>query len=188
MNEYYSYTFEESEDTGCSYTFFSHISKRLYSVVFDPFLYQDLLTDFSSLLQNGCALGFYDKLIDDNHRLKFDNAVATTIVKVLGEHLEKIGKEGVLIYHCDTEDGRQKCRHLLFNKWYHKMNSDGNLIKEAVEVVIPFEDGEKEYYLGYITHKENPNIESIKQEFEAFAYFMPSLHSVKNPPADKNGE
>ena len=180
MDMYYSYTVESLEDSGCLYTFYSPVNKRLYSVSYDTYTYQELLIAFPFLLQNGCALAFYDVPTEKNFKIKSDKLVSPTIAQTMRDYLAERGNDCVLIYHCDMKDGRQKARHVLFERWFRKGNGDGTLIKEGVEVEVFVDNETRVYYLGYITPKTNPNIESIKQEFDAFSYYMPSFVNSKN--------
>src|ERR1700748_1607544 len=132
---FYSYRLENPDDPkGESYTFYSPENKRLYSVDFDIDLYAESLTNYPILSANSYALAFAHIETQPNYRPTHDVMVRHTIIQIIKEFITAKGNECILIYHCDVNDRRQKCRHHLFNKWHvdHKMNE--MFIKEAVEV------------------------------------------------------
>ena len=177
--DYYSYTIEDAEES-CNYTFHSEVVEKLYSVDFDAYMYRDLLEHYPSLLSKGYALSFYShSLANPPVKKKYDGMVSSTIIHIIKDYFQSQGPEVVLLYHCDHSDNRQECRHILFEKWYQK-GFLPELTKEGIEVEVPLEMEKKKYYLGYLTNRTNPNLESIKQEFGAFSYNMVSYGDNKN--------
>jgi hypothetical protein len=177
--DFYAYTIENTEDSEKLYTFYSPRNKRIYAVSFDTYLYQDFLEDFPCLLSKGCSLGFYNIPTEKPFRQKHDPLASSTIQCIIQDYLQSQGNECVLLYHCDTQDNRQYCRHLLFDRWY-RAGAFSSFIKEAAEATIPVGDEKKKYYIGYITARDNPNLENIKLEFDEFSYYMISLDNFKD--------
>ena len=175
--DYYSYTIEDTDES-CSYVFHSEAIQKLYAVDFDAYMYSDLLEHYPYLLSKGYALSFYShSLITPPQKHKHDIVVSSTIIHIIQEYFTTRGNETVLLYHCDHSDDRQECRHRLFEKWY-RQGVLPDLTKEGVEVEVPIENEVKKYYLGYLTHRQNPHLESIKQEFGAFSYNMVSYKDM----------
>jgi hypothetical protein len=70
----------------------------------------------------------------------------------------------VLLFHCDTTDARQACRHKLFLKWYERQElAHLEMVSLEVDMTV------KKYYIGYVSKKNNPNLPQLQEEFETLA-------------------
>lgn len=186
MAELYSYRIDDLEDIGIIYTFYSPVNRRIYKVSFDTYVYQEYLSEYPMLLAKGYSLSFYNTPTDIGFRRKDDEVVVNTIVAIIQSFLEKKGEECVLLYHCDTSDGRQQSRHFVFGDWYSKYNLKASLTKEGLEVELPSKDGTKMYYIGYLTPTTNPSLQNIHQEFSDFSISMISFEAFKNRPPESS--
>ena len=90
-----------------------------------------------------------------------------------------MGNESVLLFHCDTSDHLQRCRHILFNKWYKNCPIKDQFIKEALEIEIALQPPVM-HYIGYITMINNPELTKLQEEFNSFSMHM--IGSKINPP------
>lgn len=177
MSHFYSYQREEIDLFSFSYTFITG-RNVIYSVSIDSSEYQDLLDDYPTLLKNGFGFGFYHGPESNIEKSKYDGKIATTICKIIEDHFKLCGINSVLLYFCDTSDSRQKCRHVLFERWYKNCDHKDALVKEGVEVEMPDGENTRMYYLGYIANSKNEHIDEVKEEFERF-----SIQIIQN--ADK---
>ena len=167
---YYSYIKEEDNDV--EYTFYSALNDIIYNVTFSIDDYSSYWDNFSTLLQNGYSFGFRSKKFSSRKRVQ-DDLVFATIYKIMSDFMENVGKETVLLYHCDTSDNRQSYRNKLFNNW-EKLVTDTQFYKHSIEAEIqkPGHSTTANYYFGFITFLDNPQLDTLKQEFESFSYYI----------------
>ena len=158
---YYSYLQEEQPDFTQVYTFSTR--QFAYTVYFDPSEYSNILHDYPFLLDKSYAFGFFNLRYNYERRVP-DEKISTTIIKIAEDFIKWAGIETVLLFHCDTSDERQACRHKLFLKWYERGEVD-HLEMVSLEVDMEI----KKYYIGYITRKDNPNLPQLQEEFETLA-------------------
>ncbi|PWK79957.1 hypothetical protein LX99_00418 [Mucilaginibacter oryzae] len=167
MNSYYSFLKEQDED-GSLFYWFATGDNFVYSVYFKTDEYSQYTQNFPLLLKTGYAFGFRKTPQTRSLRGKaFDPKVFPTIRQIINDFFDSSGNETMLLYHCDTSDKKQEKRSRLFNIWEHKAKVT-HLERHAVEVFI----NETHYCLGFITPTKNPDLESIKIEFNDFAYFI----------------
>lgn len=91
-----------------------------------------------------------------------DPKIKSTIWAVLQEFFRQ--NENVVIYICDTSDGKQAIRNRLFQKWYNEFEEKDNYTimygKAEYEGV--------EYFASAIVANLNPNFAEVKLSFELF--------------------
>lgn len=173
--DFYSYHHEILEDGVRQYTFYSNITKRIYSVSFDSSFYAEFSEIFPHLLSNGHSIAVFSFATEELDGASQDDKVKNTIFQVILTESRLPGNENtVFIYHCDPTDDRQKARNVLFEKWFQETTNHQNLIvKSGIEVDIPVKEGENiPHYLGYLTSANNPNAEQISREFNSFLYMI----------------
>lgn len=168
MNCFYSYLKEENDDDSFFYTFPTN-QNLLFTVYFKSYDYQDKLENYPNLLQNGYAFGFMPIDIIPNVRKRKDSLVFPTIYEIMQDFISEKGNETTLLYHCDTLDKKHSYRDKLFNNW-EKLIENSNLVRHSLKVQLGVdENNHLEYvYLGFITSKNNPFIDKIREEFDAF--------------------
>lgn len=93
----------------------------------------------------------------------FDPNVRITIFTIIEEFFHNTNN--VLIYICDTSDGRESVRNRLFLKWFEDYTDKRRFYFRTAHAFI---EGEG-FFAAIIAELKNPNIESIKQNFERTA-------------------
>lgn len=93
----------------------------------------------------------------------FDPDVRTTVFAIVEEFFRC--NAHVLIYICDTSDGREAVRNRLFLKWFEEYADNKRFYFKTAHALI---EGEG-FYAAIIAENSNPNIELIKQDFEKTA-------------------
>lgn len=104
---------------------------------------------------------FFISELTGNHYAP-DSKIKSTVWAVLEEFFQQ--NENVVIYICDTSDGKQAIRNRLFQKWY-------NDFEDRDEYAFMSGVAEYEgvgYFASAIAAKSNPNIEEVKLAFEDF--------------------
>ncbi len=101
----------------------------------------------------------------------FDIKIRETIICVLGFFFNT--KENVLLYLCDTNDGKQLVRRRIFDSWYDLYAFSLNVDK--IDEVIISDD--EEYYTSMIVRKDNT---FYNEYVTAFRKFHEGLSNEKN--------
>ncbi|OOQ61155.1 DUF6169 family protein [Mucilaginibacter pedocola] len=167
MDQFYSFIKEEDEDGSIFYLFVTRYN-FVYAVYFKVDEYSDYVENFPLLLQKGFAFGFRKNSLNDSQYKRSEDAqVFTTMYHIIKDFFKANGNETVLLYHCDSADGRQFFRSKLFDKWQRQVE-ETNFERHAINVSI----ADKDFYLGFITLTDNPSINQLREEFEAFSYFI----------------
>lgn len=68
----------------------------------------------------------------------------------------------VLVYICDTSDGKESLRSRLFLAWFKTYHEEGRFICKDAHVKVE----DTTIYAAIIVRKDNPYIDSIIEEFE----------------------
>ncbi|WP_184545157.1 DUF6169 family protein [Mucilaginibacter sp. FT3.2] len=97
---------------------------------------------------------------DSSENLKFDPRISSTINNIANKFFND--KNRVLLYVCDSMDGRAKARQKLFAHWLHN-NDYYTLHKVNIEI------GEDVIYCGVITRADLPDYNILDSEFIAKA-------------------
>lgn len=179
MDDFYSYQQEETEDGSYNYTFITN-NQIIYAILFNVSEYSDHLNSFPTLLENGFSFSVFriETVVGKDERKKFDHKISNTIFRIVSNHFKIAGSESVLLFYCDTADELQRCRHILFNKWYKESNLSEEFIKESLEVEI-LQDPPVKHYIGYLAKNNNPSLNLLQEEFNAFSMHM--IGSKINP-------
>ena len=95
---------------------------------------------------------------EDRRPHPIDRRIAATVVEILRRFFEN--EENAMIMICDSSDGKEHKRRLLFDFWFDLYN-DGTLSKMDASASTP----EYDMYLSIYYKNQNPN---KKQLLEAF--------------------
>ena len=93
----------------------------------------------------------------------YDPYVSNTILSIIEEFFE--ANQSVLLYICDTSDGRQQARNILFLKWLRNNDKDG---RYRISTCNVFVEGEM-WYAAIIVRVDNPLCDVVTAEFESDA-------------------
>jgi hypothetical protein len=95
----------------------------------------------------------------DTERSGHDSKVQQTILSIIYEFFRL--NENVLLYICDTSDGREAARNRLFISWFEKDATPGRFTIKTAKANI---EGEV-LYTAIIVENSHPNIKKILQDF-----------------------
>lgn len=95
---------------------------------------------------------------------KFDTKVSTTISNILLKFLAI--ELRVVIYACDSSDGRHKVRHKLFKNWFTNLVEQENYLRIpiAMELNDKASDLSASANGGIITRKDFPHMDVLQKE------------------------
>ena len=142
----------------------------IYNISFDVSLYSNYLDSYPCLLQNGYGLGFFPDNIEAKSKKKFDPLVSSTIESITVDFISSFGHDVFILYHCESNDGKQASRAKLFEKWYSNSAYIDKMFKHGLEVeIMTKDDGPIYHYIGFITQQTNKNIGNAIIELESFS-------------------
>ncbi len=75
----------------------------------------------------------------------------------------------VLMYHCDSTDGRQQFRNKTFQNWFSKHSDLSKIYRHKIIINVEVEDTVKSEYLGCFAKCEGGSISTVSAEFELMA-------------------
>ncbi|MES1219015.1 MAG: DUF6169 family protein [Bacteroidota bacterium] len=170
ISDFYTYIFSESD--GIPYATFESKTGTGYRVYFYPISeYFESIKEGTLIYSHGFFFGFTKVAPNEDKIEPPDFKVRNTIIQVINDFFGEKGKESVLIFHCDGQDGKKHKRATHFDNWFDL--SDNSLcfkkINEEVDIAIITEDGlvfDKEY-LSLIIECSNPNYDAMIEEFQS---------------------
>lgn len=104
---------------------------------------------------------FFIKNVDDINPVK-DIKIRQTVVAVLEEFFNT--NNDVVLYICDTRDGKQNLRSRLFTMWFSSYSSQGAYYFKSYSINV----ADEEFYAAIIMRKNNPQFDVFIQSFEDF--------------------
>ena len=93
----------------------------------------------------------------------YDPFVKTSILAILYEFFDK--NNDVLLYICDTSDGREASRNRLFIRWFEQEDIEGRFVIRSANAVV---EGEG-FYAAIIVQNSHPHLKEIIEEFDYIA-------------------
>lgn len=169
--EEHHYDFSREEEEGLYYYSFRTQLGAFYWVNFSPDRYDHYAADYPNLLDCGYALEVFSRNINSDKKLVSDKRVQPTVCRIIADFLSEFGDDVVLIYHCDTEDGKQAIRSRKFRRWFNEHPLRVSLILEEIAFEVPrnelFEATDT-YYAGFLCKSTHPQLEGVKADFERF--------------------
>lgn len=95
----------------------------------------------------------------------YDAEVKDSIIAIINEFFAQ--NNDILLYICDTSDGREATRNRLFIRWFKETDIDNLFEIKTADAIV---EGEGMFF-AIIFKKSNPRYTEISQEFdEASAY------------------
>lgn len=110
----------------------------------------------------------------DKLNIARDPKIRNTVTNVLGKFLKAYGKENVIFYYCENQDGKEKGRSKLFNSWFHHHQAKDSIIKLEDSVVGGAGKNKYAWYNAMLIHKDNP----MKDKF--INVYKNLNHTIKN--------
>lgn len=110
-------------------------------------------------IQSCKSYQFYISKITPIHTIE-DVKIKQTVIAVIENFFES--NESVLLYLCDTSDGRQEIRSRLFLRWFVMNNKDNRYLCKDTSIKV---EGIS-IYAAIIVRMDNPLLNTIIAEFE----------------------
>lgn len=161
------YDFEIIEGENISYTFQTdHQFKYAIRLKLSDYIFQE------SIWSHLCYEFTIDILETPSSKLPpLDNRISPTIAAIFLDFLKN--KEKVILYTCETKDGKESVRARKFNIWFRQFNSEVFL---KIDKSIYDKKLHITYYNSLIISINNPFKDEIIQDFNAL---FESLESEK---------
>ena len=101
----------------------------------------------------------------------YDENVKLTLIEIIKFFFRT--RENVLLFTCDSTDGKAESRQRLFGKWHGLYSKDADTKK--VDTVIYDADSENNYLCSLIIRNDHPNISECIQAFEELDSYFKSI-------------
>lgn len=137
---------------GDHYTFTTDLNLT-YKVTFND------LSDNLNTNGNYNVIEFAFFCVDKVTKFKYDARISITLLDLLRKFLEK--NQDVLLFVCDANDGKARCRKITFNKW---IKEDKGITNIATKHDASFGD-QGIYYCSLIVGKDHPFRDIIVSDF-----------------------
>lgn len=95
-----------------------------------------------------------------------DEKIKPTIIAVIENFFEE--NASVLLYMCDTSDGRQQLRSRLFLRWFNTNAMKNKYLCKDTSIVVD----DIPMYAGIIVRRDNPLLSDIEHEFDETARIL----------------
>ena len=99
----------------------------------------------------------------DEVNSKYDPKVKDTIFSIINEFF--LSNQQILLYICDTSDGKEKSRNRLFLQWFEKYAQKGKFTIKTANAIVEDET----IYTAIIVENTNPKLQAIIEDFEQTA-------------------
>lgn len=99
---------------------------------------------------------------DDTHT-PYDGKVKDTLITIINQFFAE--NENVLLYICDTSDGREEKRNRLFVHWFEEYATPDRFTMQTANAII---EGQG-FYAAIIVENHNPKLQAIISDFRQTA-------------------
>ncbi len=99
---------------------------------------------------------------EDSHS-GYDVHVKDTLIAIIEQFFTE--NKNVLLYICDTSDGREAKRNRLFVKWFEDFATPDRFTMETAHAIVE----EEGFYAAIIVENSNPMLEAIVSDFRQTA-------------------
>ena len=103
--------------------------------------------------------------VNDKHSY-YDSDIRPTVIAIIKEFFTN--NQNVLLYMCDTTDGREAHRNRLFLRWFKESDTLGQFTIKTANAKVE----DQTLYVAIIVENNNPKIEEITNSFEAEAEML----------------
>ncbi len=152
----YNYSFDDSLSAYC----FSTAKGIVYRFAFT----EDYT--FNSIASNDEFENQYQLIVErvSGDSLNHDPRIADTISNIIIRFFEDKRNSLLCIY--SDENGREKHRFIVFERWYKKNPAKSYIEKIDRILEIEFKGESRFYYTSFLFHKENPNKERLLEVYD----------------------
>lgn len=99
----------------------------------------------------------------EEYHTNYDARVKATLLAIIRQFF--IENKNVLLYICDTSDGREAKRNRLFIRWFEEFANPNSFTMRSASAVI---EGQG-FYAAIIVENSNPKLEAIVADFNRSA-------------------
>lgn len=145
------YTYTE-EDEGF-FTFVNSLGVK-YAVIFsrDEFIFPTLNKE-DTLVYELMVMPYEDRILQP------DSGNGQTICTIIENFIHQYS-DRVVVYLCETKDGKAKFRYRLFNRWFEQLNTDSSIHKLSIQT--------GNNYTSVILKDSNKYLKKIKEAVEYY--------------------
>ncbi|MBQ9678821.1 MAG: hypothetical protein IJV44_11865 [Prevotella sp.] len=93
----------------------------------------------------------------------YDPKVKDTIFAIINEFF--LSNQQILLYICDTSDGKEESRNRLFLHWFEKYAEEGKYTIKTAHAIVESET----IYTAIIIENTNPKLDAIIKDFDLTA-------------------
>jgi hypothetical protein len=152
------YNFKKNDSDSNEYAFITS-SGMIYSVAF-------VKADFYFPNNDSFKNDTFELIIELDQTQKKtwasrDFNIPSTIASIFKDFFQQ--HEKVVVFSCDTTDGKQAARNRKFDDWFKQFNDDSLL--KLNETIFDVEN-QSQYFMSMILSKENPNKDEIMTAFK----------------------
>ena len=99
----------------------------------------------------------------DNTHTSYDAQVKNTLLAIISQFF--IENRNVLLYICDTSDGREAKRNRLFIRWFEEFADPAHFTMRAANAIVE----DQGFYAAIIVENSNPKLDAIIADFNRSA-------------------
>lgn len=171
MSEFYSFEINDlPEQRRTEYWFITNNGIVYYAYIIGAPEYLDEFESFNYLNKYGYVFGFSPQEdFGNEYRPSHDPLIGPTICRIIQDFMRRFEKV-VLVYHCESTDGKQRQRNITFGQWFNAHQGIQPIYKNKVQLEVQLIDGTvRKEYLGYFASCPHTDIEIADLEFQQFA-------------------
>jgi hypothetical protein len=118
------------------------------------------------IILGGCTVYQFILQNVEHLRLPHDPKVELTVLAIINEFFRS--NQDVLLYICDTSDGKEEIRNRLFLRWFDKHATPGRFTICTAKAKVEHET----IYAAIIVENTNPKLSAITSDFEKTAEIL----------------
>jgi hypothetical protein len=119
-----------------------------------------------SIILGGCKVYQFILQNVEHQRMQHDPKVELTVLAIINEFFRS--NQEVLLYICDTSDGKEEFRNRLFLRWFDKHAAPGRFTICTANAKVE----EEMVYAAIIVENTNPRLSEITDDFKKTAEML----------------
>lgn len=160
----YTFTPESNPvEVNVSYTFVTKNGHE-YRVTFSEVTKIMDFVDEMPVISNGIYV--IVDAVHENGMLGFDGRLGITIVEIIRHYLDHIDRFSILVFNCDSNDGKQVKRHYKFERWFKMYADDMAFEKIDEEILEPSGDVYVPTFISVLFAQDHPRRNLIFEEVQ----------------------
>lgn len=122
--------------------------------------------DKEDIVLGGCETYQFILQNVEHTRMPHDPKVEQTVLAIINEFFRS--NMHVLLYICDTSDGREDSRHRLFLRWFERHSGHGRFTIRTANAIVEDET----FYAAIIVDNRNLFLNDILEDFDKMATLL----------------